>query len=95
MVWVYKYDENFVWQAGEEILVDVENGEQVPDGYTQTQPQDGLYIAKYDPDKDEWFETASQDYIDGIKQEYFPTELEIVRQQQAELVFTLMMKGVI
>ncbi|RAP08553.1 hypothetical protein C2W58_00911 [Bacillus pumilus] len=95
MIRAYKYDENYVWQPAEEILVDVENGEEVPEGFTSAKPQDGLFIATFNPDKEEWFEGATQEYIDSLFPEAAPSELEIVRQQQAELVFTLMMKGVI
>ncbi|MGM0815282.1 MAG: hypothetical protein ACQEUO_07135 [Bacillota bacterium] len=95
MIRAYKYDENYVWEAAAEILVDVENGEEIPEGYTPIKPQDGLFIAAFDPEKEEWFEGAPQEYIDSLFPEAAPTELEMVRQQQAELVFTLMMKGVI
>ncbi|MBQ4817685.1 hypothetical protein IHP72_15630 [Bacillus pumilus] len=95
MVWVYKYDEEFVWQPGEELLVDLENGEEVPESYTSIQPQNGLYIAKFDPEKEEWHEAATQEYIDDLQPEFKPSEIEVLRQQHAELVFTLMMGGVI
>ncbi|KLK98104.1 phage like protein [Bacillus pumilus] len=95
MIWIYKYDEEYVWQPGEEILVDLENGDEIPEGYTSIQPQNGLYIAKFDPDKEEWFESATQEYIDGLQPVIQPSEIEILRQQHAELVFTLMMGGVI
>lgn len=67
MIWVYKYDENYIWQADKDILVDVENGEEIPKGYTDKQPPDGLFIAKYDPEKEEWFESATQEYIDSLQ----------------------------
>ncbi|AOC55343.1 hypothetical protein [Bacillus pumilus] len=95
MIWVYKYNDEFVWQPGEEILVDAENGGEIPEGYTPIQPQNGLYIAKFDPEKDEWFEAASQEYIEDLQPDYKPSEIEVLRQQHAELVFTLMMGGVI
>ncbi|WP_426578865.1 hypothetical protein P5490_020130 (plasmid) [Bacillus altitudinis] len=87
MIWVYKYDQNYVWQAGEEIEVDIENGEQVPEGYTQTQPTDGLYIAKYDPDKEAWFESATQEYIDSLQPAPCPpSDIELLKQQNADLL---------
>ncbi|MGK9388827.1 hypothetical protein [Bacillus sp. RK1064] len=95
MIWVYKYDEKFIWMPTEDILIDLENGEEIPEGYTPVKPQGGLFIATFDPEKEEWFEGATQEYIDSLFPEAAPTELELVRQQQAELVFTLMMKGVI
>ncbi|MCY7711320.1 hypothetical protein P4T38_11035 [Bacillus safensis] len=95
MIRVYKYDENYVRKVAEEILVDVENGEEIPEGYTSVRPQDGLFVATFDPEKEEWFEGASQEYIDSLFPEAAPTEIEVLRQQHAELVFTLMMGGVI
>ncbi|WP_303984550.1 hypothetical protein [Niallia circulans] len=95
MVWAYRYDESFVYQAGKDILVDLENGEEIPEGYTQVKPQDGLFIATFDPEKEEWIEGATQEYIDSLFPKVAPTEIEVLRQQHAELVFTLMMGGVI
>ncbi|MDR4250699.1 hypothetical protein [Bacillus pumilus] len=95
MIRVYKYDENYVWEATGEILVDVENGEEIPEGYTTVRPPDGLFIKTFDPEKEEWFEGATQEYIDSLFPEVAPSDIEIVRQRQAEIVFTLMMKGVI
>ncbi|MCY7439454.1 hypothetical protein [Bacillus altitudinis] len=95
MRWAYKYDESFVYQAGKDILVDVENDEEIPEGYTLVKPQDGLFIATFDSEKEEWYEGASQEYIDSLFPVTAPTEIEVLRQQHAELVFTLMMGGVI
>ncbi|MFF2413556.1 hypothetical protein [Bacillus safensis] len=67
---------------------------EIPKNATDVQPV-GFYLPKFDPESNEWSESASQEYIDGVQPVYQPSELEIVRQQQAELVFTLMMKGVI
>ncbi|WP_426579278.1 hypothetical protein P5490_007965 [Bacillus altitudinis] len=90
MIWVYKYDQNYVWQAGEEIEVDIENGEQVPEGYTQTQPTDSLYIAKYDPVKDEWFESATQEYIDSLQPDPLPLDdVTLLKKQVALLTYQI------
>ncbi|PCK17671.1 hypothetical protein CEY02_19755 [Bacillus pumilus] len=87
MIWVYKYDEDFVWQPGEEILVDLENGEEIPEGYTSVQPQDGLYIAKFDAEKEEWYEAATQDYIDGMQPDPLPpSDIDLLKQQNAALL---------
>lgn len=45
MIWVYKYDENFIWQPGEEILFDEVFLHRILDGYTDIQPPNGLYKA--------------------------------------------------
>ncbi|MBW3699437.1 type III secretion protein [Bacillus altitudinis] len=87
MIWVYKYNDEFVWQSGEEIVVDDENGEEIPNGYTSIQPPNGLYIAKYDTDKEEWFESASQQYIDSFQQSPLPpSDIELLKQQNAYLL---------
>ncbi|PRO41413.1 hypothetical protein [Bacillus sp. LLTC93] len=95
MIWVYKYNDEFIWQPGEEIEIDVESGEQVPESYTQTQPEDGLYIAKYDPDKDEWFESASQEYIDNFQPHPItqPSKTEVIEQQIADLYYLIALGG--
>ncbi|MFJ5965532.1 hypothetical protein [Bacillus sp. NPDC093026] len=86
MIWVYKYDEEFVWQPGEEILVDVENGEEIPKGYTSVQPQNGLYIAKFDAEKEKWYESASQEYIDGLQPDPLPPDdVTLLKKQMALL----------
>ncbi|MEK5298612.1 hypothetical protein [Bacillus sp. FSL R5-0659] len=95
MIWVYKYDDDFIYLPSADILLDIENGEEIPEGYTPVKPQGGLFIATFDPDKGEWFEGATQEYIDSLFPKAPPTEIEVLRQQHAELVFTLMMGGVI
>ncbi|AOZ88120.1 hypothetical protein BK049_05010 [Bacillus xiamenensis] len=87
MIWVYKYDDNYIWQAGKDILVDVDNGEAIPKGYTDKQPPDGLFIAKYDPKKEEWFEAASKEYIDSLQPDPGPpSDIELLKQQNADLL---------
>lgn len=88
MIWVYKYDENYIWQADKDILVDVENGEEIPKGYTDKQPPDGLFIAKYDPKKEEWFEAATKEYIDSLQPDPPPQDaVTMLKKQVALLTF--------
>ncbi|MCM3045219.1 MULTISPECIES: hypothetical protein [Bacillus] len=90
MIWVYKYDENYIWQAGKDILVDVENGEEIPKGYTDKQPPDGLFIAKYYPEKEEWFESATQEYIDSLQPDPPPPDdVALLKKQVALLTLQL------
>ncbi|WP_342495631.1 hypothetical protein MHB69_12785 [Bacillus sp. FSL K6-0994] len=86
MIWVYKYDENYIWQADKDILIDVENGEEIPKGYTDKQPPDGLFIAKYDPKKEEWFEAASQEYIDSLQPDPRPPDDVMMLKKQVALL---------
>ncbi|MCY7677143.1 hypothetical protein [Bacillus safensis] len=90
MIWVYKYDENYIWQADKDIEVDVENGEEIPKGYTDKQPPDGLFIAKYDPKKEEWFESATQEYIDSLQPDPPPPDdVALLKKQVALLTLQL------
>ncbi len=96
MIWVYKYNDEFIWQPGEEIEVDVENGKQIPEGYTDKQPPDGLFIAKYDPKKEEWFEAASKEYIDSLQPDPLPPDdVTLLKKHVALLTLQLsqMQKG--
>ncbi|GLF91041.1 hypothetical protein Saga11_23000 [Bacillus safensis] len=87
MIWVYKYNDEFIWQPGEEIEIDAENGEQIPESYTKTQPPNGLYLHKYDPVKDEWFESATQEYIDSFQLVTGPpSDIQLLKQQNADLL---------
>ncbi|MGE6629018.1 hypothetical protein [Bacillus sp. NPDC077027] len=86
MIWVYKYNDEFIWQPGEEIEVDVENGEQIPEGYTKIQPPNGLYLPKYDPVKDKWFESASQEYIDSLQPDPLPPDDVMMLKKQVALL---------
>nr|WP_285858412.1 hypothetical protein [Bacillus safensis] len=69
----------------------------IPKNCTTIAPPDNpsLYKPRFDPAKEEWFEFATQEYIDGLQPVVEPSDLEIVRQRQAEIVFILMMKGVL
>ncbi|WP_349924900.1 hypothetical protein ABNP43_12175 [Bacillus altitudinis] len=90
MTWVHKYDGNFIWQPGGEIEIDLGNGQQIPEGYTLKQPTDGLYIAKYDPVKDEWFESASQEYIDSFQPDPLPSDdVTLLKKQVALLTYQI------
>lgn len=87
---IFYYDNNYLY-IGEDVLGEFD---EIPENATDIQPI-GFYLPKFDPEKGEWLESASQEYIDELQPIIQPSELELIRQQQAELVFTLMMKGVI
>lgn len=92
-MWVYKFNDEFIWEAGEEILID--EGEEIPTGYTDIQPPDGLYIAKFDPKTKKWSESATQEYIDSFhsKQQSQPSEMEIMQKEIAELYYLFAVGG--
>lgn len=87
---IFYYDENRLYIC-EDIIDDLAK---IPENATDVQPI-GFVWPKFNPDTKEWYESASQEVIDSLKPKFEPSEFELVRQQQAELVFTLMMKGVI
>lgn len=72
----------------------IEETDLVPDACVEDRPPDSLYKAQLVDGK--WIEAMPQAEIDAMKnvpQE--PSELDKVKKQQADLVFDLMMKGVI
>ncbi|QLI78721.1 hypothetical protein [Bacillus pumilus] len=80
---IYAYDEDFKYIHGgdKEIPDDTE----IPEGFTDVQPQEGLYIAKYNPSSKTWSESATQEYIDGLQIEQPPYDIELLKQQNAVL----------
>ncbi|WP_242730333.1 hypothetical protein [Bacillus altitudinis] len=80
---IYAYDEDFKYipGGGKEIPDDAE----IPDGFTDVQPQEGLYIAKYNPSSKTWSESATQEYIDSLQTEQPPYDIELLKQQNAVL----------
>ncbi len=86
-MWVYKFNDDFIWQPGEEILFDEEFLHQIPDGYTDIQPPNGLYKAKFDPKTKTWSESATQEYIDSFQPVPGPpSDIELLKQQNADLL---------
>lgn len=82
---IYAYDENFKYIPGEdkEILDDAE----IPEGFTDVQPQEGLYIAKYNHTSKTWSESATQEYIDSLQPAPSPpSDIELLKQQNADLL---------
>ncbi|VXB79650.1 conserved hypothetical protein [Bacillus altitudinis] len=80
---IYAYDEDFKYIRGgdKEIPDDAE----IPEGFTDVQPQDGLYSAKYDPTSKTWSESATQEYIDSLQIEQPPDDIDLLKQQNAVL----------
>ncbi|QTV13685.1 MULTISPECIES: hypothetical protein [Bacillus] len=80
---IYAYDENFKYIPGgdKEIPDDAE----IPEGFTDVQPQEGLYIAEYNPTSKTWSESATQEYIDSLQIEQPPDDIDLLKQQNAVL----------
>ncbi|MED0726657.1 hypothetical protein P4S92_00105 [Bacillus safensis] len=85
MKWIYKYDEKFNYLPGEEI--EIEEDADIPKGYTDVIPQDGLYKGKYNVAKRAWYESATQEYIDSLQPKPLPpSEIDLLKQQNADLL---------
>ncbi|MCB6219100.1 hypothetical protein [Bacillus paralicheniformis] len=88
MKWIYKYDEKFNYMPGEEIQV--EDDAELPEFYCEVKPPDGLYLAKFDPAKGEWFESATKEYIESLQPpEPEASEIELLKKQNALLSYQL------
>ncbi|MCY9273592.1 hypothetical protein MOF24_18065 [Bacillus inaquosorum] len=93
---VYMYDENYMF-VQPVIIEDIdETGNYaIPNNCTTIQPQ-SFYKAKFNPETQQWFESATQEYIDSLKPPPpVPTDLDKVKQQLGDLTFQLMMGGFI
>ncbi|WP_456266522.1 MULTISPECIES: hypothetical protein [unclassified Bacillus (in: firmicutes)] len=82
-MWIYKYDDQFIYMPGEEL--NVNENDVIPENYTEIPPPVESYIAKYDPRSRKWKETASQSYIDSLKTKPAPNDLELLKKQNALL----------
>ncbi|WP_338527368.1 hypothetical protein V6Z54_12075 [Bacillus sp. MAG717A] len=83
--WIYKYDEKFNYLPGEEI--EIEEDADIPKGYTNVRPQDGLYKGKYNETKKAWYESATQEYIDSLQPKTLPpTEIDLLKHQNVDLL---------
>ncbi|MGN7328727.1 hypothetical protein [Bacillus pumilus] len=82
-MWIYKYNDQFIYMPGEEKLMN--EHEKMPEGFTDVPPPIESYIAKFDPVKHKWEETATQEYINSLKTKPKPNDLEILKEQNAFL----------
>lgn len=80
---IYAYDENFKYIPGGD--KEIPDDDEIPQGFTDVQPQEGLYIAKYNPTSKTWSESATQEYIDSLQTEQPPYDIDLLKQQNAVL----------
>ncbi|MGX1468976.1 hypothetical protein ACUW84_001558 [Bacillus sp. 153480031-1] len=80
---IYAYDEDFKYIRGGD--KEIPDEAEIPEGFTDIQPQDGLYLAEYDPASKTWSESATQEYIDGLQIEQPPYDIDLLKQQNAVL----------
>jgi hypothetical protein len=89
VIQVYRIDEEGF--LIEPIIIDDES--KIPSDCIFADTPNGLYKAKFDGSG--WIEGADDSYISSINVTPELTELEKLQKQQADLMFELMMKGVI
>ncbi|MED1679250.1 hypothetical protein ACLQ7P_10715 [Bacillus subtilis subsp. subtilis] len=92
MIQVYKYDGNYIFI--EPVIVEEDgNGNYViPEYCTEIQPP-SFYKAKFDISKQEWFESATQEYIDSLKKPIEPTDIEVLQKQVADIFYLIAVGG--
>ncbi|MEK5134464.1 hypothetical protein NST39_10435 [Bacillus sp. FSL W8-0645] len=79
---IYYFDENFKYQ-GEDVISDYE---EMPKNATDVRPKKGLYLPEYDADKREWFESASEEYIESLQPNPpLPNDIPTLKKQMALL----------
>lgn len=80
---IYAYDEDFKYIRGGD--KEVPDDAEIPEGFTDVQPQEGLYIAEYNSTSKTWSESATQEYIDSLQIEQPPDDIDLLKQQNAVL----------
>ncbi|MCY8123247.1 hypothetical protein P8860_21670 [Bacillus spizizenii] len=93
MIQVYRYDENYIFI--EPVIVEVDgNGSYViPEYCTEIQPP-SFYKAKFDIKKQEWFESATQEYINSLQPPPpEPSEVDVLAEKVANLYYIVAMGG--
>ncbi|MDY7432058.1 hypothetical protein UJ203_10090 [Bacillus sp. V26] len=93
MIQVYRYDENYIFI--EPVIVEEDgNGNYViPENCTDVEPV-SFYKAKFDINKKEWYESASQEYIDSLQPPPpEPSEVVVLAEKVANLYYLVAMGG--
>ncbi|MGM0968708.1 MAG: hypothetical protein ACQEWR_09030 [Bacillota bacterium] len=87
---VHRYDENFDLVASVILTETDEKGNYIiPENCTTIAPPDNpsLYKSRFDQKKEEWFESATQEYIDSLQPIPLPpSDIELLKQQNADLL---------
>ncbi|MGG1103294.1 hypothetical protein ABES74_04370 [Bacillus subtilis] len=93
MIMLFKYDSDYNYIPGAEIFI--EDGDAIPESFTDVRPTDGLYKAKFDPNKQVWYESATQEYIDSLQPPPpEPSEVDVLAEKVADLYYLIAMGGV-
>lgn len=91
-MWVYEYDENGLFLRP----VELKTGETMPKMCTPKRPQtEGHFRSKFDEALDEWVEGLPEE-VEQIKNQEIPlVPIEVLKKQQTDLAFELMIRGVL
>ena len=82
---VFYYNENYEY-IGEADIDDAE----LPPKSTTTKISSKMYLPKYDPSTDTWFESATQEYIESVTPpEPEPNPTELLKKQNAVLSYQI------
>ncbi|MEV9651267.1 hypothetical protein [Bacillus aerius] len=83
---IYKYDDQKIYVLGADEKISED--EEIPAGFTDVQPQEGLFLPKYNEDKRTWSESASQEYIDSLQPDSSSADaVTMLKKQVALLTF--------
>ncbi|MGG4324032.1 hypothetical protein [Bacillus sonorensis] len=84
------YDENYKYAGEDDIEINIEEGEKLPPNSTTNPIPSGLYVPKYDPEKDEWIESATKEYIESVTPpDPEPNPTELLKKQTAVLSYQI------
>jgi hypothetical protein len=87
---VYRYDENGIYIEP----VELKDDENIPVNCTEVKPMGSFFRGKFE--NGQWIESLTQSEIDELVNAPKPvTELDELKKQQTDLVFTLLINGVI
>lgn len=76
---IFYYDENYLYLY-EDVIEDTE----LPPNATDIQPE-GLCSPKFNPKKNEWVESATDEYINSLKPIRIPDDISLLKLQNSAL----------
>lgn len=83
---IYQFDDRFIYVRGGDSSIPNDAAE-IPQGYTDIQPPEGLYKGRYDTVSKTWSESATQKYIDSLQPDPLPpSDIDLIKQQNADLL---------
>nr|MDH3153239.1 hypothetical protein [Bacillus licheniformis] len=87
---IFKYDKETFLLIDNDIIQPDDQGNYIPDGWTDIPFDPGLYLPKFYPDEKVWKETATKEYIESLRPpEPEASEIESLKKQNALLSYQL------